>query len=50
MRTLVALLALVLAIGGCASMGPMFPADPGPPPPDFDRSDCCSQDYMGPAN
>jgi predicted small lipoprotein YifL len=49
MRTLGIILAL-LVLTGCASMGPMFPPDPTPPPPDFDRSDCCSQDYMGPAN
>jgi hypothetical protein len=44
MRTLVALLSLALAIGGCASAGPFFPKDPTPFPPDFDRSDCCRQD------
>jgi predicted small lipoprotein YifL len=49
-QTLVALVVLILAMGGCASTGPLFPADPTPFPPDFDRSDCCSQDYMGPAN
>lgn len=48
-RTLIVFL-VALAVGGCASMGPLFPADPTPFPPDFDRSDCCSQDYMGPAN
>lgn len=43
-RVLAVLLALALAWGGCASLGPMFPPDPTPPPPDFDRSDCCRQD------
>jgi hypothetical protein len=40
-RVAAVLLALTLVWGGCASMGPMFPEDPTPPPPDFDRSDCC---------
>jgi predicted small lipoprotein YifL len=45
MRTLLSFLLLALAIGACASMGPLFPPDAGATmPPDFDRSDCCRQD------
>ena len=45
MRTFLGLLLLALAIGACASLGPMFPPDGGAAvPPDFDRSDCCRQD------
>jgi predicted small lipoprotein YifL len=40
-RVLAVVLALALTLTGCASLGPMFPPDPNPPPPDFDRSDCC---------
>jgi hypothetical protein len=40
-RVLAVLLALALTLNGCASFGPAFPSDPTPPPPDFDRSDCC---------
>jgi len=40
MRMVVALLALVLAVGGCASAGPFFPPDPTAFMPNFDRSDC----------
>jgi hypothetical protein len=38
---LVAVLLALTVIWGCASTGPMFPPDPTPFPPDFDRSDCC---------
>jgi hypothetical protein len=34
-------LALAVVLGACQSMGPFFPADPTPFPPDFDRADCC---------
>ena len=45
MRTFLGLLLLALAIGACASLGPMFPPGGGAAvPPDFDRSDCCRQD------
>jgi hypothetical protein len=36
-------LALALVLGGCQSPGPLFPPDLTPPPPDFDRSDCCRE-------
>jgi hypothetical protein len=36
-------LALALVLGGCQSLGPVFPPDPTPSPPDFDRSDCCRE-------
>ena len=32
---------LVVLLGGCKSLGPVFPAHPTPFPPDFDRSACC---------
>ena len=39
----IATMAAFLALGACASWGPMFPPDGGPVmPPDFDRSDCCN--------
>jgi hypothetical protein len=34
-------LVLALVLSGCKSLGPAFPSDPTPPPPDFDRADCC---------
>ena len=44
MRTFLGFLVLALAIGACASIGPLFPPDAGAAmPPDFDRSDCCRQ-------
>ena len=34
-------LARALALSGGKSLGPTFPPDPTPFPPDFDRADCC---------
>jgi hypothetical protein len=34
-------LALAFVLGACQSLGPLFPPDPTPFPPDFDRADCC---------